>query len=262
MRTITQVSDMEHRAEAVMQPLGVEVEQDAHRSSPRAYVGPTDAARQVGFWAAVLTAIFSAGWLITLIVQSIVAPIPKWRGAEAYVHDFSRMQQLPLYPSLLLAPAFVVLLACIHLGASREKKVWSLSALAIGVIYATMATINYSIQLVSVRLSLLHGESSGVAMFAQANPHSITAALGNSYVYMSVAMFFAAFVFGRGRPERRIRWLLIVAGLAAPLQLAWSLFDVDVIAISILPWTIGAVGATSLLALRFRTEGLGHGEAG
>jgi len=58
---------------------------------------------------------------------SAMAPSPKWRGAEAYVHDFSRMQQLPLYPSLLLAPAFVVLLACIHLSGSGEKKVRSLA---------------------------------------------------------------------------------------------------------------------------------------
>lgn len=105
MKTIMQVLDVEHVAEAGMKPLGLEAEQNARRGPPPAQIAPTNSARQVCFWAALLTAIFSAGWLITLIVQSAMAPFPKWRGAEAYVHDFSRMQQLPLYPSLLLAPA-------------------------------------------------------------------------------------------------------------------------------------------------------------
>lgn len=209
----------------------------------------------VGSWAAALTALFSAAWLITLVIQQVAAPFPEWRGIEAYIDDFSWVHQLPLYPSLVLAPLFVVLLVCVHLYAAPERRVWSLSALAIGVIYATMATINYSIQLVSVRLALTSGDGAGLAMFPQANPNSITSGLGNSYIYMSIAMLLAAFVFAHGRQERRIRWMFIIAGLAAPLQLAWSLFDVDVIALSILPWTIGAVVGTSLLAAFFRSEG-------
>lgn len=122
-----------------------------------------------------------------------------------------------------------------------------------GRVYATMASINYNIQLVSVRRTLLNGESGGIAMFPLANPDSIGRALGNSYVYMSLARFFAAFVFTATGLEHWIKWLLLAAGLAAPMQLVWSLFDVSyLLEASLLPWIAGAVGAPPPLAVLFR----------
>jgi hypothetical protein len=74
-----------------------------------------------------------------------------------------------------------------------------------GRVYATMASINYNIQLVSVRRTLLNGESDGIAMFPLANPDSIGRALGNSYVYMWFPPNRGGFLMplpGRGRWSR------------------------------------------------------------
>jgi hypothetical protein len=38
---------------------------------------------KVGSWAAALTALFSAAWLGTLVIQQASAPFPEWRGIEA-----------------------------------------------------------------------------------------------------------------------------------------------------------------------------------
>jgi hypothetical protein len=210
-------------------------------------------ANKPGFWSAILTAILSGAWFIVFTLQQAVAPFPQWRGAEAYIPAFTPMHLLAYYPSIVLPPVFLVLLACIHVYAGTERKVWSLSALAIGVLYATMASINYNIQLVSVRPSLLSGETEGLAMFLQANPHSIVPALANSYAYMALAMLCAAFVFGEGRLERWIRGLLLMAGFTAPLMFAYTLFDLNitVLVLSVVPWLLGAVGATALLAVLF-----------
>lgn len=89
-------------------------------------------------------------------------------------------------------------MACVHRYAREEKKIWSLIALAIGIVYATMATINYQIQLVSVQHSLLSGRTEGMEMFVQSSPRSIFVALATSYVYMCVAMVFAAPLFEGG----------------------------------------------------------------
>ena len=98
----------------------------------------------VGFWAAVSTAILSVAWLASVAVQVSVAPVPRWRGVSDYAGQFSEWHLLPLYPSLLLAVAFLILLAAIHLGTSPERRVWSLSAMAVGVVYAAMASTTVS----------------------------------------------------------------------------------------------------------------------
>lgn len=209
----------------------------------------------LGFWAAILTALLSVAWVFAMFgVQQIVAPMPEWRGAAAYAGDFRPLHLLNLYPSLFLALTFLVLMACIHLHAPSDKKVWSLIALLMAVVYATMASINYNIQLVAVRWSLLSGESEGMAMFPQANPHSIFWALANAYVYMCLAMLFAAPVFAGGGLERWIRRLLIGAGLVAPAQLAVTVFDLSgaLMLVAGPLWFIGLPAVSVLLAVLFR----------
>ena len=230
-------------------------------AAPAAAVAPvhlSTGASRLGVWSAILTGVFSVGWAISYFgIQQVIAPMPPWRGAAAYAAEFTPIHLLNLYPSLPLAVTFVVLMACIHVYAPAEKKVWSLSALAIAVLYATMASINYNIQLVAVRQSLLAGETEGLAMITMANPHSVFVALANSYVYMCLAMLFAAPVFEGGTLARWTRWLLLAAGLFAPFQLAWSLFDLSplVIALPFPLWLVGTPAACALLAVLFQRAG-------
>ena len=61
-----------------------------------------------------------------------------------------------------------------------------------------MASINYIVQLTVVRLSILNRETDGLAMFVMGNPHSIFWALASAYIFMNLAMLFAAPVFEGG----------------------------------------------------------------
>jgi hypothetical protein len=86
---------------------------------------------QIGFWSAVLATLFSIGYGITLIVMMIssVAAATEtqvgWSGIESFVASFQPIQMLPLIPSLLLAPTFIVLMVSIHYYAAPDKKIWS-----------------------------------------------------------------------------------------------------------------------------------------
>lgn len=210
--------------------------------------------RQLGFWSALLTAVFAAGWPIGMVLQNVLAPVPAWQGPPAAIAAFEPLHQLSLYPSLAFAPAFVVLLACLHLAAPDEQKVWSLSGLAIGTIYATMATINYQIQLVAVQPSIERGETAGIELFLMANPRSVFAALASSYVYMGLAMLLTAPVFTDRGLERWIRRLFVAVGLMAPVQLAYQLLDLH-LAFALAAggvWSVGVPVAATLLAVRFK----------
>jgi heme/copper-type cytochrome/quinol oxidase subunit 3 len=213
------------------------------------------AVARLGFWSALLSATFSVGFLVAAF---LIAPIPQWRGTQAYAEAFEPIDQLSVYPSLFLAVSFVVLMACVYSYARKEKRVFGLVGLALGVLYATMATINYQVQLVAVKQSLTSGEVGGTRMFLMANPHSVFFALMTSYVYMCLAMFFAAFVFEGGGLERWVRWVLLAMGPVALLQLAVQVFGVSspILAMPMaIGWNVGTPAAFALLALLFKRAG-------
>ena len=109
------------------------------------------AVRRLGFWSAVLTAVFAAAFFavgIATPVRSISYP---------YVASFIPVDYLWMYPAFLLAPTFVVLVACIHSYAADDRKVFSQIAVAFAVVYATVITTDYFIQWTVVEPSILSG---------------------------------------------------------------------------------------------------------
>ncbi len=209
---------------------------------------------KVGYWSSLATGGLALIWTITFIVQIILVPPAEWSGVENYARAFSFIHMLNLAPALPLGWAFIVMMASIYACASEEKKIWALIGLAFGILYATMANINYLIQLVAVRGSLLSNETKGLELFIGDNPHSVFWALANAYAIQSMAMLFAAWVFPKGRLENWIRGLFIAVGVTFPFQFLYSLgFIPMTIAMPILGiWIIGVPLSSFLLAALFR----------
>lgn len=211
---------------------------------------------KLGFWSSILSALFALVWFITYSMRDAIAPMPGWQDLGAYAEAYTPLRLLYVYPSLLLAMSFIVLLASIYRVMEEKDKVWGLIALAIGVVYATMASINYTIQAVAVRMSLAHGEIAGIEMFLPDNPHSIFGALANSYVYMALAMVFLGFAFRGGKLQNWIRWILLLQVITAIGQAGWSFFDLNLglfIATSMV-WVLGAPVVFILLAIWFQKQ--------
>lgn len=219
--------------------------------------------RKLGFWSGILSAIFSVLWFVTFNMKDAFATVPDWRNLETYAETFRMVRFSLVYPSLLLAVSYIVLMACVHRFASEEAKIWSLIALSVGILYATMASINYNIQAVAVRLSLQAGETAGIEMWIPDNLNGIFNALANSYVYMAISMIFAGFVFQGGPLERWIRGLFLAQVITAVGQIGHSMFDwsMNVFIASSMVWVIGSPIAFVLLALLFGRQGRGGVEA-
>ncbi len=208
---------------------------------------------KVGIWSAYLSALFAIIWFITFNLKDMFVNVPDWKNIEAYTKAFDILRMTYIYPSLLLAITYIIMLACLHRFIDEDKRLWSLIALSIGIIYATMASINYNIQAVSVRMSLAAGETGGIEMFLPDNPNSIFNALANSYVYMALSSFFAGFIFKNGKLEKWIRWLLFAQILTVIGQIAHTMFDASMtlfIATSMV-WIIGSPAAFILIAIWF-----------
>lgn len=209
--------------------------------------------QRLGFWSAVLSALCSILWFITFQLQDVIAPIPAWNDLEAYAEVFSPLRILLVYPSLLLPISFIVMISCIHFSISEDKRVLSLIALSIGILYAALASVNYNIQAVAVRLSLAAGKTSGIELFIPDNPSSVFKALSNSYAYMAISMFFVGFIFENKGLHRWVRWILLAQLLTAFGQIGWTMFDLNTnifIATSMI-WVVGAPISFILIAILF-----------
>jgi hypothetical protein len=209
---------------------------------------------KAGFWSALLSGLLAAAWAVAVGLQNLLVPPASWTGIAAYATTFRLIEMLNLIPALLLPWPYLVMMVSIHYYAREEQRVWTLSGLAISIVYAGLASANYFIQLVVVRPSLLSGETEGLGLFVAANFHSVFWALANSYAVQSFALLFVAGVFSGGQLERWIRWTFIAVGITAPVQLAFTLgFLSPVLALPALAvWIIGVPLGCFLLAALFR----------
>ena len=159
-----------------------------------------------------------------------------------------------------MALIFVVLMVCIHYYASNDKKIFSQIGLSFALVYATVVLIDYFIQFTMVIPSILSGETAGLSLFTQYNPHGIFIALeGLGYFMMSVAFLFAAAVFAGGRLERAIRWLFVASFILAIVSFTvFSLLRYDIVAFEVtiltINWTVLIVSGI-LLSVLFRRAG-------
>ena len=211
---------------------------------------------KLGLWSAILSAAFAIIWFITFNMQDVFQAVPEWENLKDYAEAFNISRLTLIYPSLLLALTYIIMLACAHRVLPEDKKLWSLIALSIGIVYAVMASINYNIQAVSVRQSLAAGEINGIEMFIPDNTHSIYNALANSYVYMAISMFFASFIFQRGKLEKWIRGLLMVQIISAIGQIGYSMIDISetIFIVTSMIWVIGAPASFILIAIWFKRQ--------
>ena len=93
-----------------------------------------------------------------------------------------------LIPGLLLAAVFVAFMASIHAYAADEKKIFGQIAMSFALVYASIMMINYFIQWTVVVPSLQAGETTGLSLFTQYNPHGIFIVLESlGYLKMSAA---------------------------------------------------------------------------
>lgn len=170
-------------------------------------------ASQVGLWAAILATICTVVFAVVAIATPARSgPFCATWGCVAYpytdVAQFIPGDYYWLIPGILVALLFVVLLACIHSFTLEEKKLFSRIALIFAGAYALVIVADYFSQFTIVMPSLQSGETGGLSLFTQYNPHGFfIAGEALGYLLMSIAFLFVAQVFTEGRVERILRWL-------------------------------------------------------
>src|ERR1035437_4825020 len=209
-------------------PTFIGKEQPVSTSDLTTHSATGDSAARLGFWTAILTVVLVAVFAVVGIATPARSGPFCRSGCVAYpyvdVARFIPVDYLWLVPGILLVPSFVVLMACIHAYAAEPQKVYGRIGLSFAVVYAVVILIVYFLQLTVVVPSLQAGETDGLSLFTQYDPHGLFIALESlGYAMLTTALLFAAPAFPGGRAERAIRWLFVssfVLMLAAFVGLA------------------------------------------
>lgn len=167
-----------------------------------------------------------------------------------------------MYPALLPAPLFVILLSGVHEGAALDRKPFGRAAVAFGAMAATILTAVYFIQLRYVQPAVLRGELEGMAPWTQYNPHGVFIVLEEAgYLLIGLAFLLAGLALSTdSRVLRAVRTIFFL-GFASVVTTFVALsavygfqveyrFEVAVISID---WTV-LIAAGALLAIAYGTQ--------
>lgn len=214
-------------------------------------IGVSPSTRAVGFWSAVLATAFSLVYVVAQLVEWA-----GWLGSGGGPENASSPLGLVvlLTPSLLLGPAFLVLVVTINQLAPLDLKAWGQAAIAFATAYVVLTGAVYFVQLTFVAPRLAAGRTEGIEPFLFVPFDSFLYSVDIlGYSFMSLATLFAARVFTGPGLERTIRLFLTANGLLLPF-LALQIYFHFLIWIAAL-WAVTFPGSTWALALLFRRAG-------
>ncbi len=144
----------------------------------------------VGIWSSIATAV--------LVLAFDSTSIAGMTGADT--------KTLAVLLSLLIAPCFTILLASIHRIAEPSGRIWTQIGLTFAAIYASLAMVNYFLQLTVVRISPQNYPWLSMEFTSESGFWALEVII---YTFMGLAGACIAPIVGRGL-GRAIKWLLFV----------------------------------------------------
>ena len=172
---------------------------------------------KLGFYISMITTI------ITIVTFAIAINTPPLSGpfctGSCFEYPFTNItSRFPrdyywMYPAIILSFFYLVMMACIYQITPNSKKVFAM----VGVLFATIAalilSVNYFVQVSVIQPSLLAGETEGIALLTQFNPHGIFIVLEEIGFFLMIVSFFALFpIFdGKNSLEKIIRYTAIIS---------------------------------------------------
>ncbi len=125
-----------------------------------------------------------------------------------------------MYLAIFQVFGYLIFIVSNHFITQIEKKLFSFLSVAFALISAIVLLIAYFVQFSVVPMSMMKGETEGIALLTQYNGHGIFVAMEDlGYITMSISFLFLSFVFSlKNRLEKTIRLILISAFLLTALS--------------------------------------------
>lgn len=118
-----------------------------------------------------------------------------------------------MYLAIFQVFAYLLFMVSNYVLARTERKVFGLSSMAFSIITAMVLLTAYFVQFSVVPISMMKGETEGIALLTQYNGHGIFIVLEDlAYITMSISFLFLALTFSpESRLENAIRLIFLIA---------------------------------------------------
>jgi hypothetical protein len=128
-----------------------------------------------------------------------------------------------MFPAMGATLLYVAFMLGLHARARPERRLVAQFALALSVMAAITIVGDYFLQLAVVQPSLLAGETDGISLLTQYNPHGVFIALEElGYLLMSASLAcMAPALSSATRMERAVRWLFVGGLVVCVAALVW-----------------------------------------
>jgi hypothetical protein len=184
---------------------------------------------RIGFWSAIFVTIF-------LAISGVTS--------SASIYFVSNIS------GFVLTSIFLIVIICIYSIAPEDKKILGHIGLSFAIIYATMISVNYFIQLTFVQFGAFNAD-----IFSMKDPQSMMMTIEVlGYFFMGLSTLFIAPLFQSGKLEKSIRWLFVfngVLGIGGAIGFALNL-DWRILIGGLVVWTIVMPITTALVAYWFK----------
>ena len=195
---------------------------------------------RLGFWSGLLAAGISVVFSLASVPVLLGLVGPPWDNV------------LTLVPSLLLAPALLVLLVCLDAATPEQDRIWSRLAVAFGGIYVALVSVVYVVELAVVEPLIVSGHADRAGLLTIDPGGTLTAIDGLGDTFLGIALLWLAPLFHGTRLDRWTRWSLVANGIAiVPIVLTYFV-DRAFIAVTGPLWATAIPASSVLLAMSFR----------
>lgn len=125
-----------------------------------------------------------------------------------------------MYLAIFQLFGYLIFIVSNHFITGIEKKLFSFLSVSFALVTTIVLLIAYFVQFSVVPMSMMKGETEGIALLTQYNGHGIFIAMEDlGYITMSISFLFLSFIFSfKNRLERTIRLILISAFLLTVLS--------------------------------------------
>lgn len=229
------------------------------------------AVARFGFWSALGTAVMT---LVSFGIAILTPPLSgAWCRENCIAYPYLEIAaRFPrdyywMFSAILATLLYLALMVGLHGRTTPERRPLALFAVVLSAMATLVLVGDYFIQLAVIQPSILAGESDGISLLTQYNPHGLFIALEElGYLLMSVSLACMAPALHRTtRLERFVIWLFLGGFAVNALALTWILvslgnargylFEIAVISVD---WLVLIV-ASFALAVVLRRE-LASGE--
>lgn len=127
-----------------------------------------------------------------------------------------------MFPAIILSFSYMVMMITVHKAVPPGKSVFSLAGVAFAVISTLILSVDYFVQVSFIQPSLLAGETEGIAMISQFNPHGLFIILEEiGFITMNISFIFLAPTLSSStRIEKSLRLTFIIGFILMLLSFA------------------------------------------